>query len=400
VPRHPEKPLVRVLVLHSRYLSGDVSGENRVVEDEVRVLRDAGHEVRVFSSEPTTKRRADLLRTAGSAVWSGASAHKVETLVRGEGIDVVHVHNLFPTLSPTVLRAANRGGAAVVMTLHNYRLLCLPATLIRDGRTCEDCLGRTPWPGVLHACYRESHLGSAVLASSLTLHRSLGSFDLVDRFAAVSTQVRATHVRGGIAPERIVVKPNFAPASGSRQGPGSGFLYLGRLTPEKGVRVLMETWGRLPAGAPELVVVGDGPEAEALRAHPVEGVRFRGEVAAAEVPALIAGARAVLVPSLWEEPAVPRVVLEAYAAGVPVVVSDRGALPDGVDDDRSGYVVPAEDAGAWADRIGRLAEDATSERLGEGALSRWRERFSPASGVLALEALYAEAVQVSRGARS
>jgi glycosyltransferase involved in cell wall biosynthesis len=391
---------VRVLVLHSRYQSGDVSGENRVVEDEVKVLRDAGHEVRLLSSEPTTQGRADLLRTAGSAVWSRASAAAVEALVRSEDIDVIHVHNLFPTLSPTVLRAAKRGGAAVVMTLHNYRLLCLPATLMRDGRPCEDCLGHTPWPGVLHACYRESHLGSAVLAGSLTLHRALGSFDLIDRFAAVSAQVRATHARGGISPERIVVKPNFAPPSQRREGPGSGFLYLGRLTPEKGVRIVMEAWGRLPPGSPELVVVGDGPEAESLRRRPVGGVRFIGEVAATEVPALIGDARAVVVPSLWEEPAVPRVVLEAYAAGVPVVVSDRGALPDGVEEDRSGYVVPAEDAGAWADRIGRLVDDGTSERLGGGALQRWHDRFSPASGLLALEALYAEAMEISRAERS
>jgi glycosyltransferase involved in cell wall biosynthesis len=391
-----------VLVLHSRYLSGDVSGENRVADDEVRVLRDAGHEVRVFSPSPETGGGADLLRTAGSAVWSRDAAHRVEALVRAGDIDVVHAHNLFPTLSPAVLRSAARGGAAVVMTLHNYRLLCLPATLMRDGRPCEDCLGRTPWPGAWHACYRESHLGSAVLAGSLTLHRSLRSFDQIDRFAAVSEPVRATHIRGGIAPDRIVVKPNFAPPSAARSGAGSGFLFLGRLTPEKGVRILQEAWARLPSGSPELAIVGDGPEAAALKARPVSGVRFLGEVPATDVPGLIASARAVLVPSLWEEPAVPRVVLEAYAAGVPVVAADRGALPDGVEDDRSGYVVPGEDAASWADRIERLGDDATCERLGAGALERWKEAFSPASGLAALQALYEEAMRarVSRAGRS
>ena len=393
---------MRVLVLHSRYLSGDVSGENRVVEDEVRVLRDAGHDVRIFSPSPETGGRADLLRTAGSAVWSRRSARDVEAQLRTGAIDVVHVHNLFPTLSPAVLRAAARGGAAIVMTLHNYRLLCLPATLMRDGRPCEDCLGRAPWPGVLHACYRESHAGSAVLASALTLHRAVGSFDLIDRFAAVSALVRATHVRGGIASERIVVKPNFAPPSPRRDGPGSGYLFLGRLTPEKGVRVLQEAWALLPEDGPELLVVGDGPEAASLRARAVPGVRFAGEVPADEVPGLIASARAVLVPSLWEEPAVPRVVLEAFAAGVPVIAADRGALPDGVEDDRSGYVVPAEDAAAWTARIGSLEDDATSERLGRGAFERWSAAFSPASGLAALEALYHEAIRarVSRAGRS
>jgi glycosyltransferase involved in cell wall biosynthesis len=393
---------VRVLVLHSRYLSGDVSGENRVVDDEVRVLRDAGHDVRVFSPSPETGGGADLVRTAGSAVWSPRSAREVEEQVRTGAVDVVHVHNLFPTLSPAVLRAAAKGGAAIVMTLHNYRLLCLPATLMRDGRSCEDCLGRTPWPGVVHACYRESHAGSAVLATSLALHRAVGSFDLIDRFAAVSALVRATHVRGGIAPERIVVKPNFAPPSARREGPGSGYVFLGRLTPEKGVRVLQEAWARLPEARPELLVVGDGPEAASLRARAVPGVRFAGEVPATDVPGMIATTRAVLVPSLWEEPAVPRVVLEAFAAGVPVIVSDRGALPDGVEDDRSGYVVSAEDAAAWADRIGRIEDDATSARLGDGAFERWKAALDPASGLAALESLYDEAIRarVTRAGRS
>lgn len=391
---------MRVLILHSRYLSGDVSGENRVVADEVNVLREGGHQVKVFAPSPLTKGRVDLLKTASSAIWSKPRAKEVETVVRAEGVDVVHAHNLFPTLSPAVLRSAKRAGAAVVMTLHNYRLLCLPATLTRDGHACEDCLGRTPWPGVLHACFRGDRLGSAVLAGSLSLHRALRSFDFVDRFAAVSARVRDEHVRGGISPERIVVKPNFAPPAQRRKGPGGAFLYLGRLAQEKGVRILLEVWNRLPAGAPELLVVGDGPEAEALRAHPVDGVRFQRGVRATEVPSLIARARAVLVPSLWEEPAVPRVVLESYASGVPVVASDRGALPDGVGEGRSGFVVPAEDVGAWVDRIGRLADDRASERLGDGAFERWRERFSPASGLLALEALYREAVQTSLAGRS
>jgi glycosyltransferase involved in cell wall biosynthesis len=391
---------LRVLVLHSRYLSGDVSGENRVVADEVEVLRSAGHEVALHAPAPVTEGSSDLVRTATSAVWSSGAARTIQHVVRSEGIELVHAHNLFPTLSPAVLRSAKRAGAAVVMTLHNYRLLCLPATLMRNDRACEDCLGKIPWRGVVHACYRGSRAGSAVLAGAVTLHRAVGSFDLVDRFAAVSDVVRETHVRGGVAGERIIVKPNFAPAVPARQGPGSWFLFLGRLAPEKGVDTLLEAWRRLPPGSPELRVVGDGPEAEALRSQAAEGVRFTGEVPASETSALIAGARAVLVPSRWEEPAVPRVLLEAFAAGVPVVASDRGALPGGVDDGGSGFVVPAEDADAWADRATRLIQDDVSLALGAGALKVWRDRYSPASGLRALESLYAEALEVSRAARS
>jgi glycosyltransferase involved in cell wall biosynthesis len=366
----------------------------------VDVLRSGGHEVALHAPAPAVEGGGALVRTAGRAVWSSASARTVTRTIRSAGVDVVHVHNLFPTLSPTVLRAANRSGAAVVMTLHNYRLLCLPASLVRDGAPCEDCLGRIPWRGVLHACYRDSRPGSAVLAGSLTVHRAAGSFDRVHRFAAVSDVVRDTHVRGGLSAERVVVKPNFAPPARPRQGPGSWFLYLGRLAPEKGVETLLEAWGRLPAEAPELMIAGDGPDAAALAGRAGPGVSFLGPVPAARTIELIAGARAVLVPSTWEEPAVPRVVLEAYAAGVPVVVSDRGALPDGVEDGRSGFVLPAGLPEAWAARVDELTHDPVSLSMGAGALEVWRDRFSPASGLRALESLYAEAVEVSRADRS
>ena len=391
---------MRVLVLHSRYQSGDVSGENRVVADEVEVLRSAGHEVALYAPAPVTEGSSDLVRTATSAVWSSGAARTIQHVVRSEGIELVHAHNLFPTLSPAVLRSAKRAGAAVVVTLHNYRLLCLPATLMRNDGACEDCLGKIPWRGVVHGCYRESRAGSAVLAGAVTLHRAVGSFDLVDRFAAVSDVVRETHVRGGVAGERIVVKPNFAPAVPARQGPGS-------MVPVPGAAGAREG-GRHPARGLAAAAGGRARAADrrrraAGRDAALAGGRGRavhGGGPGLETSALIAGARAVLVPSRWEEPAVPRVLLEAFAAGVPVVASDRGALPDGVDDGGSGFVVPAEDADAWADRATRLIQDDVSLALGAGALKVWRDRYSPASGLRALESLYAEALEVSRAARS
>jgi glycosyltransferase involved in cell wall biosynthesis len=324
-------------------------------------------------------------------VWSRKAAKHVAAFVRRRDVDVVHVHNLFPTLSPTVLDAARQAGAAVVMTLHNYRLMCLPATFLRDGSVCESCLGRIPWRGVRYRCYRGSVLGSAALAGSLTLHRGVRTFDAVSRYLAVSEFVREKYIEGGVAADRIRVKDNFTWPGARRDGPGEYFLFLGRLSSEKGADTLLHAWRR-GESLGRLRVVGDGPEAEALRLNAPPGVEFIGSVPPAEVPALLARARALLVPSRWYE-ASPRTIIEAYAAGVPVIASGLGALPEVVKDGISGYVVPPDDAGAWAEAAGRLLHDDTSEELGAGAFRQWAERHTPEWGLRGLESAYGEALE-------
>lgn len=387
---------MRVLVLHSRYLSGPVSGENRVVDDEVRLLREAGHDVGLLSPEPAVEERADRVRTAASAIASRRAARLVRDTVRERAIELVHVHNVFPTLSPAVLRAGHGAGAAVVMTLHNFRLMCLPATFLRDGRICEDCLGGTTLPGVRHGCYRGSRGASAILAASLELHRATRSYDAVSRFLAVGEFVKAKHVEAGIDPSRILVKPNFVPAQERRSGPGDRFLFMGRLAHEKGLDTVLRAWEHTPAGA-GLDVVGSGPDERVLRdSTPSDArIRFLGQVAPDRVPDLLARARALLVPSRWYE-AAPRTIVEAYASGVPVIASDIGALPDSVEPGVSGLLVPSERPDAWAEAVGSLLDDETSLRLGDGAHGRWRERYSPEVGLAELESCYRAAVEARR----
>ena len=377
---------MRVLILHSRYLSGSISGENRVVEDESRLLRDAGHEVHVWAPEPHVSGGLDQLKVGASAVWSRSAVAQVRRIIRRRGIQVVHVHNLFPTLSPAVLGAARAEGAAVLVTLHNYRLMCLPANLLRDGKVCEACVGHLPWRGVRYACYRGSRPGSAALATSLSVHRAIGTFSEVTRFLAVGEFVRKKHIEAGIPASRISVKPNFTWEVPARRGPGDYFLFLGRLASEKGVDTLLRAWPLLGADA-RLVIVGVGPLGGSLRRAAPNGVEFRGEVPGGDVAGILADARALLVPSRWYE-AAPRTIIEAYAAGVPVIASRFGALPELVQEDVTGFLTQPDDAESWADHVRALGDDATSERLGRGALSLWSERYSPQRGLEGLERAY------------
>ena len=382
---------MRVLVLHSRYLSGTSSGENRVVEDEVELLRSAGHEVRLWAPSPDGAAGASRLRLGARAVWSRSAVRRVARLAAELRPDVVHVHNLYPMLSPAVLRT---GAAPVVVTLHNYRLLCLPATFLRDDRTCEDCLGKLPLPGVVHRCYRGSAAGSAALAASLGLHRRAGPVRHVAAVLAVSAFVRDKHVEAGMDAARIRVKPNFVPAMPRRDGAGGDFLYLGRLSPEKGLDRLVRLWHDIPA---RLIVVGDGPDRARLEAAAPGTVEFKGAVPPDQVGRHLAGARALVLPSICYEGA-PRTVVEAYAAGVPVIASRNGALPTVVADGATGLLVDPADGGGWGRAVGRLGDDQESVRLGEGAFAAWRSRYSPEQGLADLEAAYT-AVMAKPGSR-
>lgn len=373
---------MRVLILHSRYLSGPSSGENRVVEDEARLLRDAGVGVECWTPEVRSEGR----RAAMDAVWSRSAAEHVRGLVRTVRPDVIHVHSLYPRLSPAVLRAAE--GVPLVMTLHNFRLQCLPATFLRGTEVCEACLGRLPWRGVAFGCYRGSRAASAVVAGSLTLHRAIGSFDRVTLYAAVSGFVRDKLVEGGLDAGRVRVRRNFSWAIPCRCGAGSAFLVLGRLSPEKGVDTVLRAWN----GMGRLVVAGDGPERERLSDLAPAGVEFIGAVEAATVPGLLADARALLMPSRWYEGS-PRVIVEALAAGVPVIASNIGGLPEHVEDGVNGLLVDPGDVAGWASAIDRLRDADLSLKLGEGAYRRWQKEFSPEVALKTLEELYGEAIE-------
>jgi glycosyltransferase involved in cell wall biosynthesis len=377
---------MRILILHSRYLSGWASGENSVVRDEERLLKEAGHEVVTWTPAPGPE--VSHARLGSRAIWSPAALRHVRDMIGQHRPQILHCHNLFPMLSPAVLRAARDGDSRVVITLHNYRMFCLPATCFRDGEICELCLGKVPWRGIVYRCYRGSLPGSAALAASLTLHKAIGSFDQVSQFLPVSRFVFDKHVQAGLASDKMFIKPNFCWPQSRRAGAGEYFLYVGRLSREKDVRTLLEAWRSIRA---PLILAGDGPDRHALQAVAPAEVVFRGKVDPNEVTQLLTGARALIVPSRWYEGA-PRSVIEAYAAGVPVIATRFGALPEIVEHGVSGLLVPPGGTDGWVEAVETLMDATTAARLGEGAFDRWARLHSPDSGLEGLERAYRAAL--------
>jgi glycosyltransferase involved in cell wall biosynthesis len=372
----------KILILHSTYLSGWASGENSVVRDEERLLREAGHHVVAWTPGPGPT--LSHARLGSRAIWSPDATRHVRALIKRHRPDIVHCHNLFPMLSPAVIRAATEDGAKVVVTLHNYRMSCLPATFTRDGEICELCLGRIPWRGVMFRCYRGSLPGSAALAASLSLHRAFRTFDQVSLFLPVSGFVRDKHVQAGFESDRLMTKPNFCWPGPRRHSPGAFFLYVGRLAPEKDVGTLLKAWRRVDE---RLIVAGDGPDRRRLEAIAPPNVEFVGTVSPAQVNALLQEARALVAPTRCNEGG-PRSVIEAYAAGVPVIATALGALPELVDHGVTGLLVPEGNVDAWVESVRKLSEDDTSLRLGQAAFDRWARLHSPEQGLQALERAY------------
>jgi len=399
---------MRVLVVHNRYRSAQPSGENAVVEEETALLREAGATVELHSVEsdqiagwPAAK-RATL---PGRVVWSRAGAAEVRRAIAGFRPDVVHFHNTFPLLSPAALRAAHGSGVRVVQTLHNFRPLCPAATFLRDGRVCEDCLGRIPIPAVVHGCYRSSRAATLPIAVKDALHSAIGTWSTaVDTYITPSEFARSRYLKAGWPAERIVVKHNTAPDPGRpRPAYDGGFLCLSRLAPEKGIDVLLEAWGiAFPDGGQRLTVVGSGELEEPLRrrAASLPGVELTGQVARERGLEILAGARALVVPSRWYE-VFPRIVAEAYALGVPVIASRLGSLGEIVIDGETGLHAEPGDPRDLARALQALAGDrALAERLGAGARREYELHLSPKATTDRLFEIYAGMTGGVRAAES
>lgn len=390
---------MRVLVVHNRYRSGAPSGENRVVDDEVAMLREAGVAVETYIRESDEIDAFGPFRRATLAVRPVVSleaSRDLRRLIAAFRPDVVHLHNPFPLISPWVVRVASAAGVPVVQTVHNYRHVCPSGLLHRSGHVCEDCMGRGfPWPAVVHGCYRGSRAQSAVMAAAALAHR--GTWRLVARFLAVSEFAAAKLVEAGVEPERVVVKPNAVADPGPPQPPGEGFLYVGRLSEEKGVRLLLETWRAGGLGAQTtLSIAGDGPLAPLVReaTASVPGLRWLGVLDRDGVAAAMKACRAVVVPSVCYE-ALPTAVLEAFAHGRPVAGTDLGALPHLVTNG-AGWLAPPEPA-ALAAALHDADDEAAAAAAGARARERYEAAFTPAAVLAALLDVYRALAGVAVG---
>jgi glycosyltransferase involved in cell wall biosynthesis len=320
----------------------------------------------------------------------------MEEVVRAFRPDLVHLHNIYHQLSPSILGPLRHRAIPSVMTLHDYKLACPTYRFLDHGEICEACVPRRFHQAVLHRCNGGSLGASAVNAIEMTLHTLSNAYGTVRAFLCPSRFLMEKMQAARVFPERLRWVPNFVDVSSIevKSLPGGGAAYAGRLSPEKGIDVLIDAVGRIGA---ELDIAGDGPDRgalERLAATKAPGrVRFHGRLTADGVHALFREAAAVVLPSRWHENQ-PLAVLESFACGVPVIGTALGGIPELIEPGRTGDIVPPNDAEALGASLARLLGDPPSAlRMGQAARSRAERDFTPGVHLARVEQVYAEVME-------
>lgn len=382
---------MKILIAHNRYQ--ERGGEDVVFENELRLLTSAGHDVRtLIVSNDTITSPLNNVMTAIRTVKNPIGVASMARAIREFQPDIVHIHNYFPLLSPAVYDACRNAGVPVVQTLHNYRAFCAAAVLLRKGKICRLCMQGSPIWGVVHRCYRGSIIGSAAAARMIAVHRRRRTWSTsVDRYIALSEFGRNLFVAAGFPAERIAIKPNFIddPSAPPDDLSRDGVLFVGRLSPEKGVRFLVEACAR--RGYP-LRIVGNGPELTSIREAAYPGMTLLGNLPREAVFAEMRRAAVVVLPSIWYE-TFGMVIIEAFASATPVIASRIGAFSEIVEDGVTGFHVPPSDTEALAERIEYvLGNPLEARRLGRAARKKFMENYTPSINLKLLETIYKKCI--------
>jgi glycosyltransferase involved in cell wall biosynthesis len=387
-----EKPAIgrrlRVLVVHNAYqLRG---GEDSVADSEIELLRAHGHAVETYWRSNDEIASIGRAQAAIQTLWSSKTVKDIEALIIRFKPDVIHAHNTTPLISPSLYWVASRMKVPVVQTLHNFRLLCPQALLLRDNKVCEDCVGKIPWRGVVRACYRGSVLQSGVMAAMTSGHRALGTWqNKVSRYIALNEFAKNKYIQGGLPADRISVKPNFVSVAAQPPVSRSGFLFVGRLSHEKGIQVLMDAMKLVPEGV-RLRVVGSGPLEAQVRG--VSGVELVGPLGSEAVYREMRSAQALILPSICFEN-FPRTIVEAFACGLPVLASDLGPLKGIVAPERTGLLFEAGDAAALAASLHwAMAHPEDLASMGIAAREEYESKLTPDINYTKLIGIYQDAI--------
>jgi len=379
---HKKNGHLRVVIGHNYYqIPG---GEDETLRRERQLLLSAGHEVKEFIRHNRVIKRSHLLEKAmlaGGTVWASGSRDAMYEFLQVEKPDVVHFHNTFPLMSPSVYYACRDANIPVVQTLHNPRLFCPGGNLERDGRICEDCKGKKlAWPSVVHGCYRQSRLQTGVVATMLAVHWELETWQKMVTVYIVSTPFyRRKFIEAGFPEEKLALKPHFVEDPGVVHEDRGYALFVGRLAYEKGVPTLLQAWDRL-TNIP-LKIRGEGPllpEVQKVAERSGGVVEILPRLNREGLNRMMSGARFLIWPSRGYYETFGYVAVEAFSCGLPVIASRVGVAEEIVKDHETGLHFNAGDADDLAAKVQwAWSHQREMETMGRCARLEYENKYTP-----------------------
>jgi glycosyltransferase involved in cell wall biosynthesis len=330
--------------------------------------------------------------------WAKDSYNRLCSLLREHEPDIAHFHNTLPLISSSAYYACVDNGVPVVQTLHNYRLICPGALLMRDGKVCEECIGGDFRPAVRHRCYRGSYIQTRAVVRMLKKNRKWGTYENeIHSYIALTEFARGKYIQGGLSADKIIVKPNFLPNPPESRFGGDYALFIGRISPEKGVNILLDAWKNIQF---PLKLAGDGPQRRELENSAPHAARFLGQVTREEVFNLLAGARFLVLPSVCYE-GFPGTIVEAFACGKPVVASKLGSAAEIVENEKTGLHFQTGNADDLAEKADRLIKDPDlAVELGRNARKEFEKKYTAKRNHEMLIRIYEMAIENLKNEKS
>lgn len=384
---------MRILQVHNEYQR--YGGEDAVLQIESQLLNSNGHQVNLLSKNNNSiSGWMPKLRAAITIGYSDASREEMKFSLDKHKPDIVHVHNFFPLLTPSIYDACIDVGVPVVQTLHNYRTICPGALLMRNGNVCEDCVIGSPYHAVLYGCYRGSRAGSMAVARMVQMHRKRETWlKKVDRFIALTNFSKKKFVKAGFPEDKITVKPNFMALDNAGEmlpdvdEPHA--LFVGRLSQEKGIETLLQAWQQLSL---PLFLVGDGPLLDSVFSVKPSSIVSLGHMSSEDVRKKMMQASFLVMPSVWYE-GFPMVLVEAFAHALPVLTSRLGGMAEIVEDGKTGLHFEAGNSSDLVEKVKWLQNHPeVCRKMGKNARQVYLEKYTPETNYRILMKIYDKAI--------
>ncbi len=393
---------MKILQIHNHYKCH--GGEDEVFTAERAMLKQYGHKVISYECINAKIDKYSFFKKINiyfNMHWSEDNYLKIKKFIRKEKPDIAHIHNTFLLITPSVYYACKELNVPIVQTLHNYRFLCPGANFYRSGHICEECLKRKNFrKGILNGCWRNSKLLTAAVARMLRFHYKKGTFkNLIDCYITLSKFSRNKFIEAGFDAEKIAVKPNFVyPDSGTEEGSKQYMLFVGRLSPEKGIQTLLRAWQdlkRIP-----LKIVGSGPLKDKIetliRKSNLRNVELLGYQSHNETMSLIKKARCLIFPSEWYE-CFPVTIIEAFACGIPVVASHLGAMKEIVHHEKTGlHFIPGDSKDLRSKIKWVLKNPKKMEEIGKQAKKEYEQKYTAEKNYGILINIYKKTIKNSK----